>query len=355
MAGQGHDSEVRSQPRRGGPKEINMTQHKLGGRTGDSFRIGAAILLLVWLGGCSKSAPLDPNSKQSAIAGVGSDAATAGFGTGAFYPLALGNSWEYEGSSRLVFVNPDGSPGGDPIETQLVESDRIIGTEVRNGVSYFVREEVLNESPDPYTGQWITWSRMRQDRSGLYAADVNSDEPPALESSVARDAPAGAKPGRPTLDVETLEQRGFSKASAAAFADRLERLREAARGWVRAADATRASQEGELTWLLYPLHVGVEWNIRPDMPWPARVDQVERIDSKMGPLTAYRIETNPLGAPLPEGEFVRLFYGRVGYIGYSIHSSFQAADENGQPTGVTAIVDEVRLLTATGQNSALRR
>ena len=329
-----------------------MIEHRHGRRVGDLARLAPALLFLVGLAGCSKSVPFDPLQAQGTLTTSGADAAAAGgFGSATFYPLALDNTWNYEGTFHLALVNPDGTPAGEPDEIQAVEADRIIGTEVINGVPYFVREEVLNESPDPHTGQWVAWSRMRQDRSGLFAAEVNVDVSPTLQTSTARYAAPSARRGRPTLDVAVLEKHGLSKANAAAFAARFERLRDAARGWSRSADATHASQAGELTWLLYPLHIGVEWNIRPDMPWPARVDRVERIVSKMGPLTAYRIETVPLGIPLLEGEYVRLFYGRVGYIGYSIHSSFQVTDENGQPTGVTAIVDDTRLLAATGPNS----
>jgi len=327
-----------------------MTQHILGGRSGDSIRLGTAILLIMGLAGCSKSAPLDPVQSTGTLATSPSAAAAGGFGSATFYPLAPGNSWEYEGELRVDFVNPDGTPGGDPIQIQTAESDQIIGTEVRDGRTYFLREEILDESGGPYPGRTVTWSRMRQDRAGLFAADVNSDEPPALDAASARYAAPDAKTGRPGLDLSLLEARGFSKEATARFAERVERVRNAAMGWGRSEGATRAAQEGELTWLLYPLHTGREWNIRPDMPWPARVDGVEVIASKMGPLVAYRIEAIPLGEPLAEGEYVRFYYGRVGLIGYSLHLSAQATDVDGNPTG-TAILDDTRRLVATGPNS----
>jgi hypothetical protein len=327
-----------------------MSHHYLSGRLVSPVLLGTVFLFLGGFLGCSNDAPLDPLKGEGSISARGGDAAMGGFGSATFYPLAIGNTWDYEGSGRLTVLNPDGTPGEGGFESQVVESDRIIGKETIDGQTYFVREEVLDELPVPDGGRWITWSRMRQDREGLFAADVNSDQPPTLDPDAGRYAAPAARLGRPEIDLSSLEARGLSKEASARFAARIERLRDAARGRERGLLRTRDDQTAELTWLLYPLHIGVEWNMRPDMVWPARVDGVEMLDSKLGPLTAYRIETNPLGAPLGDWEYVRLFYGRVGFVGYSIHTMLQATDADGNPT-LNGIYDEVRMLVAKGPNS----
>jgi hypothetical protein len=291
---------------------------------------------------CSKAPTLGPQGSNGVAAATSSASTAAGFGSATFYPLSVGNSWEYSGRVALSYVGGSGPYGEPGIEIEYRESHRILGTQQLSGLTYFVREEMREERTEPPGEPYTAWTYVRQDRDGFFAADVYG--PPTLDGARALVAPAPERP----LDFSSLRSHGFSEEAIARFGARISELRAAVRGRHAERYADSKASSGELTWLLYPLRIGTEWNIRPDFLWPAWVSRVETLPTEAGPLVAYRIDTEPFGIPLLDGEYVRLYYGRAGYLGYSIHSSAEATDGNGEPTGVIAIFDDdMRLTEAT--------
>lgn len=294
-----------------------------------------ALLAMVSLASCSGREPTGP--PQTALSnGVASEA--GGFGSATFYPLQIGNAWNYEGGGSFRDIT-NGEPG-DPVFTYaFTESHRLIGTVNHEGTSYVVEEQVHHEVPEDGDGPFTYWSRFRQDPAGLFVLDTllidppsittNADAARALSSRIERAALATGHPADPALQ-------------------RLARRLDAVRGAIRAGGRVNASGPSglELTELVYPLRVGQSWSIRPDFPWPARVDRVEGLDTPAGRITAYRIELDPFGTTVHEGEWVRVWWSRQGYLGYSLHFLDEETDANGQPTGNVFSADEG--MTVTG-------
>jgi hypothetical protein len=70
------------------------------------------------------------------------------------------------------------------------------------------------------------------------------------------------------------------------------------------------------------------------------VDGIEILDTPAGRVPAYRIATNPFGTTVGEGEWIRLYYGRRGYLGYSIHLIDPSSSGD-----VYTVFDDAMLLT----------
>ncbi|HKO21227.1 MAG TPA: hypothetical protein VJX91_01110 [Candidatus Eisenbacteria bacterium] len=297
-----------------------------------------ALLTLISLTSCSGPEPTQP-SRATLSNGTASEA--SGFGSASFYPLQIGNAWNYEGGGSFRDIT-DGPPG-DPLFTYaFTESHRLIGATSYEGASYVVEEQVHHEVPEDEGGPFIYWSRFRQDAAGLFVLDTLLTSPPSVGanaeraglstvSRIERAALASGHPANPAL------QR---------LARRLDALKEA----IRVGGRSNASGPSglELTELVYPLRVGQSWSIRPDFPWPARVDRVEGLDTPACRITAYRIELDPFGTTVKEGEWVRVWWSRQGYLGYSIHFVDEETDADGQPTGKVYVSDEA--MTVTGIN-----
>jgi hypothetical protein len=102
----------------------------------------------------------------------------------------------------------------------------------------------------------------------------------------------------------------------------------------------------ERTLLDYPLRIGKSWSIRPDFPWPARVSRFEILSTPAGRIPAVRIDINPFGDLLGEGEWVRVWYSRKGFLGYSLHFVSEGTNLDGSPSGVIYTADEWMMVTS---------
>lgn len=281
--------------------------------------------------GCSSRNPVRPVPRGGADLAAGSPSAgAAGFGSGAFYPLSVGNAWNYAGGGIVSYLGNDGPV---PYFTwAFTESDRLVGTVVQNEATYFVREEVTRQVPDDGYGPFTYWTRMRQDAAGLYFADSL-----LFDSAEGTGTSLAAVTRGPRLDFTRPGSSARTAIALARLADRVAYLRGVVRGL-----ASRSSTPGaiELLELSYPLRIGATWDIRPDVPWPATVEKVEILDTPAGSMNAYRIGINPGGTMIHEGEWARVWYSRDGYLGYSIHTFIIGTDENGDPTGETYVADD---------------
>ena len=307
-------------------------------------RLGSLLVVPLILAASCSRLPVAPTSQPGTVpsSARSSGVAMTGFGGGSFYPLGFGDRWQYQGTLSLVSYGAYPGPQGDTLaQLEFTEEHRIVGAEDREGWRYQVREERIVE-PGTAGGETVSWSRLRQDRSGLYAADIDVTEPPTASGVAGSVPPAEAAAMAPEASLRaTLAGGGIAGEPVTRLLKRLKIARAAARAGSGPRVGSGAASESELTWLRYPPHPGSAWDIRPDFPWPARVDRIEILDTPAGRMPAYRIETDPFGSTVGDGEWVRLWYGRSGYMGYSIHLV--------EPWTTTSVVvtDEQMLLVGT--------
>jgi hypothetical protein len=298
-----------------------------------------ALISIFGIIGCSTADPIGPLGNRTSVPGSKSTVAdAAGFGSGTFYPLAIGNAWNYQGQGSFRYFQ-DGIPGDPDLVYAFTETRRLTGMAQHEGTSYFIEEQVHQSIPDDGNGPYESWIRIRQDREGLFFLDTLLSNPPAPESGTTPSLSWGTP-----ISLTALRQRGQVNPALERLAGRLDYVRNAARGFGR--DGSIAPSGLELTELVYPLRVGENWSIRPDFPWPARVDRVEAINTPAGRITAYRLETNPGGTTVHEGEWVRLWWSHDGFVGYSVHLVDAETDSNGEPTGVLYVADESMIVTS---------
>lgn len=315
---------------------------------GRPLSIIAATLLAVYLTGCCKSPPLEPltNGGVAASASKAAVAGASGYGAGSFYPLAIGNRWAYQGGGMARVLPGDGGPPVEDFNYAFTETRQLIGTTHHEGTEYVVEEQVHHSVPESYFGPTTWWSRIRQDRLGLFVLDTLLQAPPIIDG-VGVAATHGSRVSHPyRIDPAVWLRNGLDDASLERFADRVEMLREAVRGIIRRSAGPAAPTGLELRFLVYPLHPGTSWSTRPDFPWPAWVDGVENLDTPAGKFPAYRIRLNPFGTALQDGEWIYLWYSRQGYLGYSIHTFALATGPNGEPTGAVYVLDDSMKVTS---------
>lgn len=249
------------------------------------------------LAGCASEsyAPLDPGQVSVAARGA---AAARDLSVGpVIYPLAVGNRWH--ASRVFLFYGGEERP-----DTFLTSEDRvIIGTEVWDGHTYFVEARTATQTHRP--GEvFRSWTRLRQDRAGMYSLYICSCEPPRVESRPPTSVPLAA----------TVEADG----ALAHLHSRLERMRDAVSGASLGGPPGGATQD-ELLQLRYPLHVGQSW-ARSTLTWT--VEGIERLDTPAGKFPAYRIRiSTPDDGP---NDFNLVWIGRAGRLAHHIHVEYSS-------------------------------
>jgi hypothetical protein len=303
-----------------------------------------AILLLVSITSCSKPSPFDPLSATTAQVSGPAPALAGGFGSGTFYPLTIGNHWSYEGGGASRILSTDGSPPIEDFSYAFTETRQLIGTTHHEGIAYVVEEQAHHELPQSSNGDNVWWSRLRQDRAGLFVLDTLLQVPPTLDGGRTLQATPDQTSRPFRIDPDKFRRSGLTDAARQALADRLELMRKAVRGITRGGTAT--SSNLELTFLLYPLHHGLSWSTRPDFPWPIWVDGMETLETPAGKFLAYRLGVNPFGTTVHPGEWIFVWYSREGYLGYSIHAESPVTGPNGDPTGQVYVSDDSMRVTS---------
>lgn len=329
----------------------------MGTRSSSSLLVGFALPVVLAVG-CAD----DPASSSSGgavpaaveRAGAGGEAGVPGARGGGLVPLGNGYRWTYEGG--VVLQEP-----GEPFEIPRVETHTIIGTENRSGRDYWLLEQVIEEHAFGEDREIVYWSRLRQDRTGLFVADVSLTEPPA--------GPAVVMDPRADTSLEVAWERlagSLGVIERAAYRRAWEELvarRAALRSLVRLAASTVAAAvpgrdpggvaEGELTRLSYPLHPGAEWVIREEPLFRCRVEAVDVLSLPIGRVPAYRLRID--GVFFDADDDVFFWYGHVGFVGHSVHTESVARDSEGNPIGMI-IADDTLFLTsvALGTPGGLR-
>ncbi len=260
-----------------------------------------------------------------------------------FYPLSVGNAWNYHRDHSLVVEVIVGPPYKRVEKFEGSVERTIEGTEDVDGAVYFVEGTTLTPAGRP-AGR-TTFILYRQDHSGLYASDIPANGPAGTPAGVAASVPASAGPetretngrsGRPVVQRALREhERKLDGIRASLAADGRPLFEESGRpGGLR---------PNEVRTLGYPLHAGAVWFNRVE-PFVVRsiVEARENLDLPAGRFPGWRVRLeNEL---LDPADRVVVWYGRSGRLAVSIHTETLALDTE---TGETALIttDENDVLT----------
>ena len=252
-----------------------------------------------------------------------------------FFPLAVGNRWDYDVRTRMTLVTSDGPQ--PPEITQIRLRDEIIGTEPFGAREYFLQQE-SNPDVSPLVASIFP---VREDRSGLYegefirrispassGASGNSIEPTALRAYVDRVVVRAADRAAFVRALEVLAMRlAAARHDAAVFAG----------GSPEGPDA------GEISLLRYPLFTGAHWVVRASPRFTRSVIGRERVTVPAGAFSAWRLRgSSELFGP---NDRARFWYSSAGLVRLSFHFESNAIDNAGNVIG-RVMGDQEQLLTA---------
>ena len=314
----------------------------------------ALAILTLAAAGCGKApAPIAPAPETTPTLSIGAGSAGVdgrvepSAAENSFYPLHIGNEWTYDYALSVVTI-----PVGGPPAVPLMQTDRrtrdIVCIENLGGNDYFV-ERTYYPSP-----RIFTWVRLREDRDGLFEADIATTLPP--------DCPAPA--GRPRFDAGAIAPKSDDEAWAAIAArvpaSARAAYREAWKGIAARASAirrvlgrtpagprTEGVGAGEITRLEYPLRPGASWVIREDPRFESTVEGAEALDLAVGRVPGWRIRIDIDG--LGDRDRVHVWYGRSGFLKSDVHVEGEATDPSGNPIG-QVIFEESEVLVALSLN-----
>ncbi len=272
---------------------------------GAVFRITLLLLLVPlvsWgVGGCTDRENPSPTAAPSPTGGD-------------FYPLQVGNRWEYLSQISLRIVNDEGTVISNDLT--LRRTRRLTGREEVFGREYVVEEVEIRD------GNSVAFQRIdyRQDQEGLYVADLpfNVGPPDALPTLLSR--------GVPPAWQSALEE----------LAARWNAVHAGVSGFPTGVE------ENEFLLLQYPLGLGTTWIVRDDdVRVTAEVVARETFDLPTGPTPGWtvRIDASVFG---PDDR-TELWYGRIGYIGLKSELNREVADASGNVLGTLHLI-EVELL-----------
>lgn len=300
----------------------------------------SGILIPLALSGCSRSTPNAPISETAESHGVFSAAGAPR--AGAFFPLGIGSRWHATADNHLR-VEPAG--GGPPTEELSTHSDivrTLIGTEILSGRSYVVQEEVVVQTgdvvgPEPQT--FTSWLRYRQDKAGLYEADVATNQPPSLENRATprpvdlQESAATARARRPLPAAFAAKLSGAQRHAYQAAWDDLQVRADVIRSLFHRSVAAQSGGvlPEELTRLSYPLHPQAAWVVRGDPLFTSTVEKIESLEVPAGKYPSYRIRVD--NEFLHSGDFVHIWFGRSGQLAFRYHIVGIATDVNGNEIG----------------------
>jgi hypothetical protein len=301
-----------------------------------------AILVASAISGCASrpDTPTAPSVAPGPLA-VGSAGGGSAGVSGQFYPLQVGNHWSYH--KRLSYTLVEGDRLPSPSYDWNATVDRgLTCFETIDGRDYVV-EEVEERAQSEAIFSWV---RYRQDRTGLYEADVELQVPaqcfgPIKSSSSS--APMAAE--RLARGIESLvaasppERQAAYRAAGERLREKLARVERALRrGATGAPSHPELAQPGELTRLSYPLYPAKSWTIRRDpegATFMARVEGTDLLNLPAGRFPGFRIRI--LSTFLGPDDEVRTWYGPSGYLQLVAHMETFAVDDRGAIIGRLAI------------------
>jgi len=250
--------------------------------------------------------------------GVGPD----NLGQGAFYPLDIGNSWIYTGERSMSIGDYES------YHLSVQEMRSLTGTEELFGREYTLEKQVIILSGGIGPDDTITyWCRYRQDRAGLYEADIAANDPPGKDGDAV--GPSGENLNR-VHHWDVLWQKSIERLESI-DEETVERARTAHFNKINAVYELLGRKDGralltsppggilpdEIQRLRYPMHPRQEWIIRNAPLFYAVVDRQEVLDLPAGMINGWRIRY--YNEFLDENDLVYFWYGRRGFLGMTAH------------------------------------
>ncbi|HEX7879825.1 MAG TPA: hypothetical protein VF720_10470 [Candidatus Eisenbacteria bacterium] len=277
-----------------------------------------ALLLLLGASGCSE------DSREGSTSFRG------------YYPLEIGNRWEYDRELTLEFYPDD--PNSQPFEygPVLAQATReIVGDAEQDGRDYRDVEYVIHE--DGFPEVYVSHEYHRQERAGHYVAypPIDDDEASNRLAHLEWRAPMG--PVAPT-DAARRALVSLDEKRAA--------FHRAMRAAVHDDDVPGTPPDGEGFELDYPLYRGSSWIVRPvDHPFliTREVVGMERVEFPVGVRLSVVIRQD-LPHLFGPNDHATFWYGRDGLYGYHLHLEAAWID-GGRPVG-TYTSDESERLSA---------
>lgn len=203
-----------------------------------------------------------------------------------FQPLGAGHAWTYSASRALRYHDERGGDARPPQDLHATVVHEITAEEVIAGATWALEEErfTIDGARDPV----VSWRRYRQDRTGLYRADLPT-----------RLAPGGA------ADIDSL------------------------------TEARR---------LAYPPSVGDAWLLHDDVPGEtAATASFDTLATPAGTHPAFRVEY-VLANDGPH-DYRRFWYSRAGLLRSEVHTEIVAIDVS---TGDTIRIESTEVWEITG-------
>jgi hypothetical protein len=232
------------------------------------------------------------------------------------------------------------------------EDHELVGTEALFGREYVLEVQERREVPVVPGGIVdTTWIRYRQDRAGLYEADISINEPPAVPGGRIEHTNSEGTGRRWNALWARLSNEAGAKYDVAfdrAWAKMARKLAviynlaegSAARPHVEVGRPGGVLPD-EITRLVYPLRPGQEWTVRESPFFSSKVDGRDILDLPPGRISCSRIRMTIQG--LDPEDVVLFWYGRDGFLGQLVHVQTEVVDINGQEIGVLSFKESVLL------------
>jgi len=258
---------------------------------------------------------------------------SAGLTTGRlFYPLAIGNRWDYDLHQSVTLITPDGPQ--PPLVTDLTLHDEIISRVQIGTRTYFLQQEtnpLVVAAPRILPGNIVT---LRYDLGGLYQREVPSVFNRTAAETEAMHAMVNGAVARPA------DRAAFERALARVS----ERLASARWNASQLVGAGRGGPDpGELSLLRFPLYTGARWAVRESPRYGRVVLGHERVVVPAGAFVAWHLRgTSELFGP---ADRVFYWYSSAGLVRTSFHFESPATDDTGHVIG-RVIGDQDQVLTA---------
>jgi hypothetical protein len=182
------------------------------------------------------------------------------------FPLAQGNTWNYDLTFDATYTREDGSDARPPEHFTATGTRAITGTDSVSGREYLVETyTAVADGGDPA----IQWRRYRLDADTLFQADLSP----------------GVPPGEVPPDFET----------------------------------------GELVRLRFPLRVGDRWQLRPGSDHVmVLVEARETLSLAIGKTPAWRLRV--VSATDGPDDFIYIWFGAEGLLRREDHAEFDATN-----------------------------
>src|SRR5262245_23479126 len=275
--------------------------------------VASLLFAALALAGCAHKSASDGETASSSATGkllaAGPGDAVTDEGRGReFYPLTVGNSWDYHAFIRVKILDDTDPPPPNVPDLDFVVHAQIAGARLMGGLEYFEHRETV--PPDlPYEGMFL-----RQDRSGLFQHFAGDAQPAiTVDRSAADPVETRVLANIDRVVVDPARRDAIRRAAAEAVA-KLAQMRRGVTG-IRPSTAAGPAP-GDLTLLSYPLSPGASWTVF-DWVLTREVERHERITLPIGRVSAWRIRaTSKIAGP---HDTMDLWYSDLGLLRVRSH------------------------------------